>query len=74
MRFQGMVVLDPNDDPVKAWPQLPLTLSSKVRGYRLEAMSRENPHLEYRDCKRAIVSGNGPMLTSNSPSSHAERD
>ncbi|KAF6241800.1 hypothetical protein HO173_000512 [Letharia columbiana] len=49
MRFKGMIVLDSNDSPVKDWPQLPVTLSSKIRGYRLEIMSRENPHLEYKD-------------------------
>lgn len=72
MRFKGMVVLDPNDDPVKDWPQLPATLSSKTRGYRLEIMSRENPHLEYKDCKRTIVPSDPYMLTMNSHSSHAE--
>ena len=69
-----MIVLDPNDDPVKAWPELPLTLSSKTRGYRLEIMSRLNPHLEYRDCKRAIFSRNFHVLTIDSHRSHAERD
>ncbi|CAD6581616.1 MAG: hypothetical protein ASARMPRED_000656 [Alectoria sarmentosa] len=49
MRFKGMIALDPNDDPVKDWPQLPATLSSKTRGYKLEIMSRQNPHLEYKD-------------------------
>lgn len=49
MRFKGLIVLDPNDDPVKDWPELPATLSSKTRGYRLEMMSRQNPHLEYKD-------------------------
>ena len=73
MRFEGKVVLDSHDDPVKDWPQLPLTLSSKTRGYRLEIMARENPHIEYRDCKRAAISGNIHMLTSNSLSSYAER-
>ena len=74
MRFEGMVVLDSHDDPVKDWPQLPLTLSSKTQGYRLEAMSRENPHLVYRDCKRTVIPENLYMLMLNSHSSHAERD
>lgn len=74
MRFKGMIVLDSNDSPVKDWPQLPLTLSSKIRGYRLEIMSRENPHLEYKDCKRAVASGDPHMLTIDSHSSHAECD
>ena len=73
MRFKGMIVLDPNDDPVKDWPQLPLTLSSKTRGYRLEIMSRENPHLEYRDCECA-VSFSVHLLTPDSHCSHAKLD
>lgn len=56
MRYQGKIILDPNNDPIKDWPQLPLTLSSMTRGYRLEAMSRQNPHLEYRDCKCSVAS------------------
>lgn len=74
MRFNGMIILDPNDDPVKDWPQLPATLSSKTRGYRLEIMSRENPHLEYKDCKCVISSSDLQMLTMSSLSSHAEYD
>ena len=74
MRFNGMIVLDPNDDPVKDWPQLPATLSSKTRGYKLEIMSRQNPHLEYKDCECASALRDTDILTMDSHRSHAERD
>ncbi|KAL8901527.1 MAG: hypothetical protein Q9207_005157 [Kuettlingeria erythrocarpa] len=49
MYFHGHIVLDPSHRPVRAWPELNLTLSSKVEGFRLEALQRINPHISSRD-------------------------
>lgn len=49
MYFNREIVLDKNHRPVRAWPELNLTLSSKVEGFRLEALQRLNPHISSRD-------------------------
>lgn len=49
MYFDRKIVLDKDHRPVKAWPELNLTLSSKVEGFRLEALQRLNPHISARD-------------------------
>ncbi|KAL8926726.1 MAG: hypothetical protein Q9208_002800 [Pyrenodesmia sp. 3 TL-2023] len=49
MYFHRHIVLDNNHRPVRAWPELNLTLSSKVEGFRLEALQRLNPHISSRD-------------------------
>ena len=42
-----MIVLDQNDHPVHDWPGLPLTISSHVKGWKLEALWRTF-HLDYK--------------------------
>ncbi|KAL8933119.1 MAG: hypothetical protein Q9216_006519, partial [Gyalolechia sp. 2 TL-2023] len=49
MYFNGMIVLDKDHRPVKAFPELNSTLSSKVEGFRLEAISRSNLKITSRD-------------------------
>ena len=43
---RGLVVLDQESHPILNWPQLPHTLSSKLEGWRIEALRRTIPGLE----------------------------
>ncbi|MDI1491615.1 MAG: hypothetical protein OHK93_002824 [Ramalina farinacea] len=43
---RGLVVLDQESHPILNWSQLPHTLSSKLEGWRLEALRRTIPGLE----------------------------
>lgn len=43
---RGSVVLDQESHPVLNWPQVPHTLSSKLEGWRIEALRRTIPGLE----------------------------
>ncbi|KAI4086933.1 MAG: hypothetical protein LQ344_007159 [Seirophora lacunosa] len=45
----GMLVIDSTNRPVRAWPELNLTVSSNVEGFRLEALQRTNPHISAAD-------------------------
>lgn len=45
MWYQGQVVLDPENEPILDWQEVPLTLSSKTPGYKMEAITR----MESRD-------------------------
>ncbi|KAI4138127.1 MAG: hypothetical protein LQ341_004805 [Variospora aurantia] len=45
----GMLVIDSKNRPVRAWPELNLTVSSNVEGFRLEALQRTNPHISATD-------------------------
>ncbi|KAL9014495.1 MAG: hypothetical protein Q9173_000875 [Seirophora scorigena] len=45
----GMLVIDSTNRPVRAWPELNLTVSSNVEGFRLEALQRTNPHISASD-------------------------
>ncbi|KAL9595782.1 MAG: hypothetical protein Q9219_006236 [cf. Caloplaca sp. 3 TL-2023] len=49
MYFNHMIVLDKDHRPVRAFAELNLTLSSRVEGFRLEAISRLNPNITARD-------------------------
>ena len=50
MMYNGMVVLNQEDNPVLNH-DIPLTLSSKTYGFKMQAMLEENSNLEHRDCK-----------------------
>ncbi|KAL8932417.1 MAG: hypothetical protein Q9211_006325 [Gyalolechia sp. 1 TL-2023] len=49
MYFNRMIVLDKDHRPVRAFSELNSTLSSKVEGFRLEAISRLNQKITSRD-------------------------
>ena len=40
MMYKGLVMLDPDDNPVKDWPGIPRCFSSKVEGGRIESLRR----------------------------------
>ncbi|KAL8966336.1 MAG: hypothetical protein Q9197_006042 [Variospora fuerteventurae] len=44
-----MLVVDSTNRPVRAWPELNLTVSSNVEGFRLEALQRTNPQISATD-------------------------
>ncbi len=50
MMYDGKVVLDPSDKPVKDHKNVPLTLSSEIPGCKMQFMKMQNPDLEQRDC------------------------
>lgn len=49
MYFNRMLVLDKDHRPVKAFPELNSTLSSKAEAFRLEAITRSNLKITSRD-------------------------
>lgn len=49
MYYNRMIVLDKDHRPVRAFPELNSTFSSKVEGFRLEALFRLNPAITSRD-------------------------
>ena len=51
MMFENKVVLDPHDNPIKNFWNIPAVLSPWTPGYKMEAMSRENPRVDHIDCK-----------------------
>lgn len=51
MKFEDKIVLDSRDNPIKDHWNIPATLSPWTAAYKLEAMSRENRHIEHVDCK-----------------------
>ena len=42
--FNGRLILDHAENPIRAFRQLPLTISSAVKGFRLEAWTRQDFH------------------------------
>ena len=42
--FNGRLILDYNRNPIRAFRQLPLTISSTVGGFRIEAWNRQDIH------------------------------
>ena len=40
MMYNGLIMLDPDDNPVKDWPGIPRCFSSKIEGGRIEALRR----------------------------------
>ena len=38
--YNGLIMLDPDDNPVKDWPGIPRCFSSKIEGGRIEALRR----------------------------------
>ncbi len=52
---RGRVVIDQENHTVKAWRELPLCISSKVPGYKMEAWRRLNPRLTIPDFMARMV-------------------
>lgn len=76
MYFNRKIVLDKDHRPVRAWPELNLTLSSKVEGFRLEALQRINPHISSRDIlarmpPKVIVENRGETIVRSQMKSNA---
>ena len=42
--FNGRLILDYAGNPIRAFPHLPLTISSAVKGFRLETWARQDVH------------------------------
>ncbi|MCJ1264526.1 hypothetical protein MMC22_004398 [Lobaria immixta] len=65
MTYRGQVVLDPYNDPVLQWNEIPLVLSSKYEGYDMEVVRRLNPNIGFRDFRarmpRVIIKGQNRM-------------
>lgn len=59
--YQGKIVLDPENDPVQKWDEIPLVLSSAYEGYDMEVVRRLNPKISFRDFRarmpRSFVKG-----------------
>ncbi|MCJ1422810.1 hypothetical protein MMC29_000690 [Sticta canariensis] len=47
--YRGKIVLDPSNDPVQKWDEIPLVLSSAYEGYDMEVVRRLNPKISFRD-------------------------
>lgn len=61
MIYRGQIVLDPDNDPVLNWREIPLVLSSAYEGYDIEVIRRLNQNITYRDFRarmpRTIIKG-----------------
>ncbi|KAG8532227.1 uncharacterized protein KY384_003868 [Bacidia gigantensis] len=51
MIYSGMVMLDIDRTPVMDWPELPLCLSSRLEGCRIEAYKRVYPWIQATDLR-----------------------
>ena len=51
LMYHGYVLIDHEDRAILAWNKLPMTISSKVDGWELEAFFRQNPSLDRRDVR-----------------------
>ncbi len=60
---RGRVVIDQENHPVKAFRELPLCISSKVPGYKMEAWRRLNPNITIPDCMARMPKTDRPHLT-----------
>ena len=49
LKYRGRILLDWEGRNIKAFPNLPLTISSAVEGWRAEAWMREDKRMTYRD-------------------------
>ena len=49
MKYKGRVVIDCDDKPIRDFQNLPLTISSKVEGLRLEAWLRADTRITFPD-------------------------
>lgn len=59
--YNGRIVLDPKNDPVLMWLEIPWVLSSEYEGYDMEVVRRLNPNITFRDFRarmpRFIIKG-----------------
>lgn len=60
---RGRVVIDQENHPVKGFRELPLCISSKVPGYKLEAWRRLNPNITIPDFMARMPKTDKPHLT-----------
>ena len=58
---RGRVVIDQENHAVKAWKELPLCISSKVPGYKMEAWRRLNPRIQICDFLARMVKMEKPL-------------
>ena len=49
MQFAGKYVLDQDDHRIRAFPELPATLSTALEGHDIEYFRRRNDHIDYID-------------------------
>lgn len=60
---RGRVVIDQENYPVKGFRELPLCISSKVPGYKMEAWRRLNPNITIPDFMARMPKTDRPHLT-----------
>ena len=58
---RGRVVIDQDNHAVKAWSELPLCISSKVPGWKMEAWRRINPKISIFDFLARMVRTDKPL-------------
>lgn len=58
---RGCVVIDQDNHAVKAWSELPLCISSKVPGWKMEAWRRMNPKISILDFAARMVKMDKPL-------------
>ena len=49
MQFAGKYILDQDDHRIRAFPELPLTLSTELEGHDIEYFRRQNDQIDYID-------------------------
>ena len=64
---ENLLVLDADNHPVGRWANIPDTLSSKIEGYLLEQMCREDPRISLSDFLARIPSKDTAVNESRAP-------
>ena len=49
MQFAGKYILDQDDHRIRAFPELPATLSTALEGHDIEYFRRQNDQIDYMD-------------------------
>lgn len=75
--YNGLILLDMDDHPVIAWPNIPLTFSSELEGGRMEALRRVFPWLKVSDFRarmpRTVLQKSGETIALSGPSTFGQR-
>lgn len=70
MMDKGRIVLDPDNHPVRNFREIPVTISSAVEGWLMEAIRRTNSKISAADFRARMLrsptrDGNGTLITAN---------
>ena len=68
MKYDGKLVVDYRQEPVQNFPSLPLVISSKAEGWRIEGWMRSDKRIRITDIVARI-----PVVATTDPAGHRSR-